>query len=591
MSIISELFVKLGLKKEGFDKGLDSAKAKTTAFGGAVGKIGGIIAGAFAVGQISAYIQAAVRAYGEQEQAEKSLLTALKGRADIQKRLLEDSESLAKTTLFGDDAIIGAYASLSAFTKNEAQLKKLMPLVADFATAMGTDLGSAAKLMGKTLGSSTNALARYGLEVKGAAGSSERLESIVAALNERFGGQAAAAAKTGTGAIIQLRKAWGELQEEIGRGLVTPIGNQAEGLKSVVEQWTKDVSDIIYVFSNKNISALQRLGIVLDKGLFGDTSGKFIEEQKALEKTIDDYSEMESLMQGQAKLLSGKKPEYYTTIAEQVEWLKEEIKAANEELRRTPPGEEWQQQKDKVDALTESLKKLQVAKRDTSKIQTLEGARGVTFGERRNEESKYNLTDGLFDTTGDQMFTDATAGMLVGLDSFFAQLTERTKAAQGEYGKVWDDFNMSLNDVVESGFTDVITTMAEGLGELAAGTTTGKDFGNNVLKVIGGFMKQLGTLMIAYAIHEGKFAESIKLGPLGWPLALAAGVAMVAAGAAISGLASKGLGGSSTSASGYSNYSASSGTQALQGNVVFELEGTKLKGVLANTDRKNQSYR
>ena len=77
------------------------------------------------------------------------------------------------------------------------------------------------------------------------------------------------------------------------------------------------------------------------------------------------------------------------------------------------------------------------------------------------------------------------------------------------------------------------------------------------------------------------------------PLALGIGIALVAAGSAISGLAKKGVSGSahSTAASGYSNYSQSNASAALSGNVVFELEGTKLRGALNNTDRRNTLIR
>ena len=52
MSIIGDLFVKLGLKDDGFNQGIDNAQKKTGAFGSAMGKLGGIIAGVFAVGAI-----------------------------------------------------------------------------------------------------------------------------------------------------------------------------------------------------------------------------------------------------------------------------------------------------------------------------------------------------------------------------------------------------------------------------------------------------------------------------------------------------------------------------------------------------------
>lgn len=55
MGKIADLFVKLVLDKKGFDQGIDGAKQKTSMFGEGVKKIGGLIAGAFAVGSVISF--------------------------------------------------------------------------------------------------------------------------------------------------------------------------------------------------------------------------------------------------------------------------------------------------------------------------------------------------------------------------------------------------------------------------------------------------------------------------------------------------------------------------------------------------------
>ena len=71
---------------------------------------------------------------------------------------------------------------------------------------MGLDLKGAGDLVAKTIGSSTNAMSRYGIEVTGAVGSTERLETLTNNVANLFGGQALAQSKTMTGSIEQMKK-------------------------------------------------------------------------------------------------------------------------------------------------------------------------------------------------------------------------------------------------------------------------------------------------------------------------------------------------------------------------------------------------
>jgi len=93
-----------------------------------------------------------------------------------------------------------------------------------------------------------------------------------------------------------------------------------------------------------------------------------------------------------------------------------------------------------------------------------------------------------------------------------------------------------------------------------------QDFGRGLLDSIGKFMGQFGEAMIALGIAESALGKAIALGPAGAPLAIIGGVALVAAGAAISSLSKKGMGSGSTSTStspapSYSNSGGQNGYQ------------------------------
>ena len=190
------------------DKSFDSLKSKTVAFSKFVAG-----AGAAAVASFTAVMYKGIQAANIQEDAEIRLAQALGHRSQA---LLDDAAALQKHTKFGDEAIIGAQSLIASFVKDEEQIKSATKATLDLAAAKGMDLKGAADLVSKTLGSSTNALSRYGIQVEGAVGSTQRLESLTKGIAEVFGGQAAAQATIFTGRITQMKNAFGDVMEEIG---------------------------------------------------------------------------------------------------------------------------------------------------------------------------------------------------------------------------------------------------------------------------------------------------------------------------------------------------------------------------------------
>ena len=225
-----KLNIKVGLKgakkaEKGLGKVNNSMKsmAKTAVAAGAA---------FFGARAIISGLSAVIRLAGEQEQAEKKLEVAL-GRTS--QALLNQATALQKVTTFGDEAIIGVQASLAAFLDSEDAIKKATEATLDISVAMGMDLKSAGDLVAKTLGSSTNAMSRYGIQVEGAVGSTERLESLTGNVAKLFGGQAKAQAETMSGQIDQMKNAVGDTAEAFG-SLLAPVVIKVSGvLKTVAE--------------------------------------------------------------------------------------------------------------------------------------------------------------------------------------------------------------------------------------------------------------------------------------------------------------------------------------------------------------------
>jgi len=192
-----------------------------------------------------------------QEQAEKKLEVAL-GKTNT--ALLNQASALQKITTFGDESIIEVQALIGSFIKEEGAIKKATKATLDLAAAKGMDLKSAGDLVSKTLGSSTNSLSRYGIEVVGAVGSTQRLESLTTNIANLFGGQAAAAADTLGGRVTQMTNAFGDANEAIGKAFAPTIMQLSKFFKETAESATEFLLSFSETPLERSIRKLEELG-------------------------------------------------------------------------------------------------------------------------------------------------------------------------------------------------------------------------------------------------------------------------------------------------------------------------------------------
>jgi hypothetical protein len=222
---------------------------------------------------------------GAQELAEKKLEASL-GR--VSQALLKQASALQKVSMFGDEAIIEAQALIAAFVDDEEAIKKATKATLDLAAAKGMDLTAAADLVSKTLGSSTNAMSRYGIEVNGAVGSTERLDSLVGNIADKFGGQAKAQTETMAGAVRQLDMAMGDLGEDIGEVFIKPVTTAATVLAEFVKQAQGVDWDLTFGSLKLQLMAISPHFAALAGGL--DAAGRKIEERQAAAKDTQEES-------------------------------------------------------------------------------------------------------------------------------------------------------------------------------------------------------------------------------------------------------------------------------------------------------------
>ena len=248
-------------KKE--DKEVDRMRISTAGLRRSIGALrNNMLLVSFALGGTGAAVGKLVKAYGEQQLAEKKLQQAL---GFTSKALLAQSSALQQTTAFGDEAIIGVQALIGAFTKDEEQIKELTQTTLDLAAAKGMDLTAAADLVSKSFGSSTNALSRYGIQVEGAVGSTERLNNLTGNVAALFGGQASAQADTMTGAMQQMTNAVGDTAESMGAILAPATINFSKSIKKAAENVSEFFLELKETQMETTIRQLRELGVESDK--------------------------------------------------------------------------------------------------------------------------------------------------------------------------------------------------------------------------------------------------------------------------------------------------------------------------------------
>jgi len=162
---------------------------------------------------------------GQQEQATVRLNAALRQQGVVSQEtsaaLLKNASVLERVTRFGGDAILEVEALLLQFGRlSTDQVPRATAAVLDLAEANGQDLTAAAQLVAKSVGSTSNALSRYGVQIDNALRGSERFDAIMEQLEERVGGTAQILGGTFLGQIEQTKNAWGNLLAELGGFIV-----------------------------------------------------------------------------------------------------------------------------------------------------------------------------------------------------------------------------------------------------------------------------------------------------------------------------------------------------------------------------------
>lgn len=183
----------------------------------------------------------AVKAADVQLKNEQRLLTALRGREDIQQRLIKQAGELQSRSLFGDEEIIGQQAFLASLGLTEKQINDTIEAAAQLSSATGMTLDSAVKNLAKTYGGLSGELGESIPKLKELTVEQMKNGDAVKFILDNYKGFAESAAETGLGPLQQLKNSIGDVGEEIGKVLMPMVQAAANVLKEFAV-WLQDLS-------------------------------------------------------------------------------------------------------------------------------------------------------------------------------------------------------------------------------------------------------------------------------------------------------------------------------------------------------------
>ena len=128
---------------------------------------------------------------------------------------------------------------------------------------------------------------------------------------------------------------------------------------------------------------------------------------------------------------------------------------------------------------------------------------------------------------------------VVNVEKITEQLQKKTETAKHKFVAIGEQMGEALASGLERLVENSAVMLGEFIGDAMTGDADVQDFGKGLLNVVGGFLQQMGAAMIAFGISFDALQKSIST--LNPALAIAGGVALVAAGAVISNLSKKGL--------------------------------------------------
>ena len=243
---------------------------------------------AAAAAKIGGWLKETTELYAEQERAVASMEQALRSQGSYTPQLSAYYQAMASDLqhlgTIGDETTLEMQALLTQIGDvGPEDMRRALEAAQDLSVGIGRDLKVAVELVGKAAAGETGTLKRYGIVLDEAALEGDKLEAVLGAIEDRFGGQMGAYAETHAGRMERAANAWGDVKENIGALLAGPLASLMEGLAGVAT----DISDA----ASGSRSWMDTLAE------WAGMSGAVAHYRGEVEQTVDTTAELERLQQ------------------------------------------------------------------------------------------------------------------------------------------------------------------------------------------------------------------------------------------------------------------------------------------------------
>lgn len=198
----------------------------------------------YVTGPLTVAAGVAVKAADVQLKNEQRLLTALRGRGDIQQRLIQQAGELQSRSLFGDEGTIAQQAYLASLGRTEEQINNIIEAAAQLSSAApNISFESAVVNLNKTYSGLAGELGESVSAIKNMTAEQMKNGDAVKYVLDNFKGYAEAARETALGPVQSLTMSLGDLAEEVGKVLMPAVQAVAEVMADFVK-WLQDLSPV-----------------------------------------------------------------------------------------------------------------------------------------------------------------------------------------------------------------------------------------------------------------------------------------------------------------------------------------------------------
>lgn len=171
-------------------------------------------------GSIKTFVAGSVSAAQQQEDALNKLSQALKVSGSFSQAAVRDFEAFAsalqKTSLFGDEVVLGQLAIAKSFGATNEQAKQLVQAAANLSATFGGSLEERVQQLGKTLSGTAGRLGQFIPELQALTQNQLAAGNAIDVVNKKFAGAAANELNTFSGRVTALTNAVSDFQEELG---------------------------------------------------------------------------------------------------------------------------------------------------------------------------------------------------------------------------------------------------------------------------------------------------------------------------------------------------------------------------------------